>query len=345
MTEFTQYEAMRSIRKLAFTAGRRISALMLALPAVAALGQGAGALPPQPVVVPAVRVAHATQATMLAAARAGDRIVAVGDHGVVLLSDDGGKSHRQARSVPIDATLTSVSFVDSKLGWAAGHWGVVLRTEDGGETWTRQRVDTSQDMPLFAIRFFDANNGVAVGLWSLVLVTQDAGKTWRKVEMPVPEGAKKADLNLFALFADTKGRVFAAGEKGMVLRSDDRGQHWTYLPTGYKGSFWTGLVAADGSILVAGLRGSMYRSTDDGRSWTRVDTHSKSSITALARADGDIVGVGLDGLVLRSQDGGASFRTDVRVDRASLSALAINNAGQPVFYSLKGVVLSDANAK
>jgi photosystem II stability/assembly factor-like uncharacterized protein len=322
---------------------RCVFALAIALP-LAAFADGIG-VPPAPVVVAAARVAHATQAGMLAATRAGDRIVAVGDHGVVLLSDDGGRSHRQAKSVPIDVTLTSVSFVNGKVGWAAGHWGVVLHTEDGGETWTRQRLETSQDRPLFAIHFFDANTGVAVGLWSLVLVTQDAGKSWQKVEMPVPEGAKKADLNLFNLFVDAKGRLFAAAEKGMVLRSDDRGQHWAYLTTGYNGSFWAGLVTSDGTIVVAGLRGSLYRSTDDGRSWTRVDTRTKSSITSLARVDGDIVGVGLDGLVLRSQDGCATFKTDVHSERGSLTALAVNARGQTVLYSVRGVVTPDGNAK
>jgi photosystem II stability/assembly factor-like uncharacterized protein len=303
------------------------------------------ATPQAPRVVPAALVSHAARATMLAAARAGARIVAVGDHGVILLSDDGGKSHRQAKSVPLDAPLTSVSFVNETLGWAAGHWGAVLRTEDGGETWTRQRLDTTQDRPLFAIRFFDANHGVAVGLWSLVLVTDDGGTSWKTVELAPPDGARKADLNLLGLFADRSGRLFAAGEKGMVLRSDDRGRQWTYLATGYQGSFWTGLVAPDGALLAAGLRGSLYRSTDDGRRWTRIDTRSKSSITALAQVGDEIVGVGLDGLVLRSADGGGSFKADVRDDHASLTALAVNASGQPVLYSRQGVVPLDGNGK
>jgi photosystem II stability/assembly factor-like uncharacterized protein len=206
-------------------------------------------------------------------------------------------------------------------------------------------MDIKQDRPLFSVHFFDANNGVAVGLWSLVLVTDNGGKTWQTVDMPIPEGAKKADLNLLGLFVDSLGRLYAAGEKGMVLRSEDRGRHWTYLATGYKGSFWTGLVAADGAILAAGLRGSLYRSTDDGRSWTRIETHTKSSITGLARAGGDIVGVGLDGLVLYSADGGASFRTEVRSDHASLTALAIVAGGQPVLYSRQGVLPLDGSAR
>ncbi|HJV93238.1 MAG TPA: glycosyl hydrolase, partial [Azonexus sp.] len=74
----------------------------------------------------------ATLAPMLGAARAGQRIVAVGDYGIVLLSDDQGKTFRQAASVPISSTLTAVSFADARNGWAVGHWGAILRTSDGG---------------------------------------------------------------------------------------------------------------------------------------------------------------------------------------------------------------------
>jgi photosystem II stability/assembly factor-like uncharacterized protein len=319
------------------------AAATLAAPAGAGETNNAGSTLREPVIRPAVRAANATQATMLAAARAGERIVAVGDRGVVLLSDDGGKRHRQAQTVPIDVPLTSVSFADAKRGWAVGHWGAVLHTTDGGENWVLQRSDVKQDRPLFAVHFFDANHGVAVGLWSLVLVTADGGKIWQTIEVPIPPGAKKADLNLLGLFVDGRGRLFAAAERGMVLRSDDRGRHWSYLPTGYKGSFWTGLSPSDGTLLAAGLRGSLYRSMDDGRTWTRVDTQSKSSITALARIGGDIVGVGLDGLVLRSSDGGASFKAEIRADRVPLTAMGAAADGRPVLYSRQGVVREDTS--
>jgi photosystem II stability/assembly factor-like uncharacterized protein len=294
--------------------------------------------------VPAQQVGHATQATMLASTRAGTRIVAVGDRGVVLLSDDGGKSFRQAKAVPVDSTLTSVSFVDEHQGWAVGHWGVVLHSADGGETWALQRSDVKTDRPLYALSFFDAKRGVAVGLWSLVLVTEDGGGTWATVTMPVPEGGKKADLNLLGLFTDAKGHLYATAERGMVLRSDDQGRTWAYLPTGYKGSFWSGLATRDGALLVAGLRGSLYRSSDEGRSWARIDTQSKSSITALVQVGADVVGVGLDGLLMRSSDNGLSFKSEVRADRVSLTAVTVDAQGQPVLFSRQGVVIA-ADAK
>lgn len=298
----------------------------------------AASLPTEPIVQPAARVAQAARAGLLASAHAGGRLVAVGEHGVVMLSDDQGRSFRQARDVPMDVTLTSVSFADERHGWAVGHWGAILTTADGGETWTVQRKDTQSDRPLFAVQFFDARNGVAVGLWSLVLVTSDGGATWRDVVLTPPEGAKKADLNLLGLFADDRGRIYAAAERGMVLRSDDRGATWTYAATGYKGSFWTGLALPGGVLLAAGLRGSLYRSADEGRSWTRIDTASKSSITAMAARDGAIVAVGLDGLVLRSRDGGATFSSDVRPDHAALTAVAMTPNGRTIFFSRQGVL-------
>jgi len=312
-------------------------ALVAAMTATFAAAPG-NLLAVAPVMTAAARVSYAGQAMMLGVAHAGPRLVAVGDHGIVLLSDDGGRTHRQAAAVPVDVTLTSVSFADNLHGWAVGQWGVILHTEDGGETWTLQRKDTQSDRPLFAVRFFDARNGVAVGLWSLVLVTDDGGARWSPVDMPVPEGAKHADLNLFGLFVDGHERIFAPAEKGMVLRSEDRGRHWAYLATGYKGSFWTGLATPDGVLLAAGLRGSLYRSTDDGASWQRVDTRSTSSITALAQAGARVFGVGLDGLQLRSDDSGMTFQSSVRQDRLPLTAVAAMRDGSVALYSKQGVV-------
>lgn len=303
-----------------------------------AVASGAMAQAPAVPLQPALRVAHASQAGMLAAAWAGDRAVAVGEHGVVLLSDDAGGTWRQAKQVPYDGLLTSVSFVDRARGWAVGHAGVVLATEDGGVTWALQRSDTAADRPLYAVHFFDAQHGVAVGLWSLVLVTEDGGKTWQEQQLVPPEGARKADLNLLGLFANERGELFAAAEKGMVLRSSDRGHHWQYLPTGYAGSFWCGTALPDGALLVAGLRGSLYRSEDDGRTWQRVASGTKTSITALAAGGDEVLAVGGDGLVLRSTDGGRTFAARSMDQRATLTALLARKGAATLMFSRSGPV-------
>src|SRR5699024_10076488 len=70
-------------------------------------------------------------------ARAGDRIVAAGERGHIIYSDDGGESWTQA-DVPVSVTLTGLSFASDTEGWAVGHSGVVLHSDDAGETWTLQ---------------------------------------------------------------------------------------------------------------------------------------------------------------------------------------------------------------
>ena len=86
----------------------------------------------------AIAVRSPGRAVLLAADKAGARLVAVGEHGVVALSDDQGITWRQARVVPTSVSLAAVRFADERSGWAVGHGGVLLRTTDGGETWLRQ---------------------------------------------------------------------------------------------------------------------------------------------------------------------------------------------------------------
>lgn len=336
---------MRDMRKMNF-AWRRVALAGLALvlngAAISASAHAAEQAPdvkPQLQITSAERLSAASGVKILAATRAGKRIVAVGDYGVVLLSDDDGKTYRQARSVPISATLTAVSFADAGTGWAVGHWGAILNTRDGGETWSLQRSDMHVDQPLFSVYFRNADEGWAVGLWSLMLHTTDGGASWSGVPLPVAPGAKKADRNLYSIFGDAKGSLFITSEQGLVLRATDGGKTWTYAQTGYGGSFWSGVALNDGALLVGGLRGTIYRSADGGDSWQTSKTDFKSSVTNIVqRADKTVVAVGLDGMTLVSIDGGLSFSGTQRPDRSPLTAVVDSQSDGPKFFSTKGPI-------
>ncbi|MDU9393934.1 WD40/YVTN/BNR-like repeat-containing protein [Pseudomonas sp. zfem002] len=305
-------------------------ALLAALPMASSLAAG---LEP----VAAVPTAHAAQALLLGADWAGERVVTVGDHGVVLLSDDKGNSYRQARAVPVSSTLTGVSFSDASHGWAVGHWGAILASTDGGDSWQVQRLTPDEDRPLFAVHFFDERRGVAVGLWSLVLTTEDGGATWSERKLPAPAGASRADLNLMSLFVDGHGALYATAERGQLLRSDDQGQTWRYLDTGYEGTFWTGAVLADGSLLLGGQRGSLWRGTADGTDWQRIALDARSSITSIAVQGEQVLAVGLDGLEVRSSDGGRTFKASRSADGVSLTAALAGKGADPLLFSRHGV--------
>ncbi|OXI15474.1 WD40/YVTN/BNR-like repeat-containing protein [Burkholderia sp. AU15512] len=287
--------------------------------------------------VPAVQSSIATQSPVLDAAWAGQRVVSVGANGIVLLSDNRGATYRQAKSVPLSSTLTSVSFIDARTGWAVGHWGAILKTTDGGETWEVQRLVTSEDRPLFGVHFTDANHGVAVGLWSLILVTDDGGKTWTKKEAVLPNG-KKSDLNLFGLFSNGKGEIFATAEKGQLLISRDKGNTWESVETGYKGSFWCGVALPDGVLLVGGLRGTLMRSEDNGHTWSRATLDTRNSITALASRGATVLAIGVDGLQAQSTDDGKTFQR-LRTQTGTTYTAALPSTGDKwLIFSRDGVI-------
>lgn len=307
--------------------------------APAALAQSGGT-----VAAWSARPAHAwvapTRMMLMDAARAGARIVVVGEHGLVLLSDDDGKSFRQARTVPVSATLSAVTFTDAQHGWAVGQWGVILATTDGGETWQKQRMDITVDQPLFSVLFTSGKDGIAVGLWSLMLATHDGGKTWAKVTVPKPPGASRADRNLYHIFADRQGALYIDSEQGMVLKSTDDGANWNYLATGGKGTLWSGVAMPDGRIVVGGLLGSLFQSGDGGATWSPLNPGTKSSITDLVTSGNGLLGVGLNGLVFRQREGSASFEIHQRQDRAAVTAAVIAATGKPVLVSEDGVLVT-----
>lgn len=285
---------------------------------------------------PAVAVAHPTQAPILAAARAGQRVVAVGDHGIVLLSDDGGKTFRQAKTVPTQALLTSLSFIDDKQGWAAGHDGVIVHTTDGGESWTLQREDLAGDKPLFAIRFNDAKNGFAVGLFGNAVQTNDGGAHWSALTI---ESGEVTDHHLYGIFGDANSALYVAGEAGLVYRSADRGLTWTTIQTSNPGSFWAGLQLKDGNLLMVGQRGHIFNSIDQGTTWTEVPSGTQQSLTnVVQQSNGDVLVVGLAGTTLRSTDAGKTFVMHERADRAPLTAAAVGSNDAALLFGATGVI-------
>ncbi|KWH34012.1 glycosyl hydrolase [Burkholderia cepacia] len=290
----------------------------------------------------AAKPAHAwtvpTHMMLLDATRAGKRIVAVGEHGLILLSDDEGKTYRQANTVPVSATLSAVTFADDRHGWVVGQWGVILATRDGGETWEKQRMDTTVDQPLFSVLFTNDQDGIAVGVWSLMLQTHDGGKSWTRTTLPKPFGGGKADRNLYHVFGDQKGALYISAEQGTVLKSTDGGANWDYLSTGGKGSLWSGVATSDGRIVVGGLLGSLFQSGDGGKSWSTLNSGTRNSITDLVTVGGGLAGVGLNGLMLSQRAAGAPVEASQLPDRVALTSILIDSKGGPILFSREGVL-------
>jgi photosystem II stability/assembly factor-like uncharacterized protein len=128
----------------------------------------------------AIESPKAAKGLMIDVVHAGKRLVAVGDRGHILYSDDQGSTWTQAK-VPTRQLLTAVYFVDDQHGWAVGHDAQILSSSDGGATWTQQYQDLKRESPLLDIWFKDASHGLAVGAYGALIETTDGGKTWEDV--------------------------------------------------------------------------------------------------------------------------------------------------------------------
>lgn len=252
---------------------------------------------------PALKVSHPERAVLMSAALAGKRIVAVGERGIALFSDDGGAQWRQSH-VPTSVSLTAVQFVGERVGWAVGHGGVVLHTSDAGATWALQLdgrqvaalmqqsaqaigdanglaeaerlVAEGPDKPFLSMHFKDARNGMVIGAYGLALTTQDGGKTWTSMADRLDNPGA---LHLYSVQARGE-RLLIAGEQGLALLSLDDGITFRRLTVPYEGTFFRAAWLGDRSLLLAGLRGQLWRSDDLGEVWTQVSSPVPVSFSA-----------------------------------------------------------------
>ncbi len=324
---------------------------------------------------PAMQMAKAERAVFIDLARAGERLVAVGERGLILLSDDHGQSWRQA-NVPVSVGLTAVQFADARNGWAVGHAGVILATDDGGESWQLQldgrqaaqleleaaqrelnnaldvdaaeaRVQTAErfkeegpDKPFLALAFTDARHGLVVGAYGLAFRTADGGATWQSM---VGQIANPMGMHLYAI-ARQGNDWFLAGEQGYLARSRDAGRSFEELDSPYAGTFFTLANGPDASLVVAGLKGHAFVSHDRGDSFEPLAGPVPVSFSeAIRLQDGRMLLANQGGMLFGTANGGAlqAFGKPLNRPVASLTQAADGSLVFAGFTGLSRLSLSD----
>lgn len=354
---------------------RRLTAVAGWLASLLALGSWAGDAPPAPRAAEAAPLA--AHSLLIAIAAAGQRLVAVGDRGDIVLSDDKGASWTQAAAVPTQALLTGVCFLDAQHGVAVGHDEVTLVTVDAGRSWRLTHYAPEAERPLLDVWCGTSGQVIAIGAYSTYLTSADGGASWNEVKFTpapppgtaapargrlrgggtraaaassaAPDEAATGGYHLNRIVPAGGGRLYIAGEAGHLYRSDDNGASWVTLPSPYEGSFFGVQPLAGGSpgaaLLAFGLRGNLYRSEDAGMSWQRIETGTVAMLDGAARLkDGAVAIVGLAGVVLVSRDGARSFRLLQQADRSGLSAAVAVGDAQLVVVGENGAKLISLDA-
>ncbi|UCF67307.1 MAG: hypothetical protein JSV80_16275 [Acidobacteriota bacterium] len=304
----------------------------------------------------------ASSSLLLDAARVGSLIVAVGERGHVLRSEDLGATWGQIE-VPTRAMLTGVTFADEKHGWAVGHDEVILRTEDGGLSWELSYCDPDDQRPLFDVWFEDDRRGLAIGAYGLMLETDDGGLSWSVEEFEIADDDSASgeasfdhsaaaalefgeydadfgpiDYHLNQLTSTDGKRLYVAAEAGTIYRSDDAGRSWMMLPSPYEGSFFGSLPLGEDVVLLFGLRGHVFRSEDAGETWSRIDTGTEAMLVdGVQLADGRLLIAGIAGTLLVSQDEGRSFQLHSQADRLGVSRVVEHDDGSLLLFGEGGI--------
>lgn len=326
---------------------------------------------------PALPSALAQHSLLLDIAQVDQQLIAVGERGHILRSDDAGR-HWQQAVVPVSVTLTAVALVDTTHAWAVGHDGVVLASQDGGQTWALQ-LDGRRLNELVVNHYqalqglIEAGNGgeldpdtIAFGLDD-ALFARDEGPSKPLLDLYFIDRNRGWVVGAYGLFLRTddggqnwepamtqldnpdnfhlnaitrqQDALLIAGEAGVLFRSLDEGQSWERLEVGYEGPLFSATAtAARTGVLLSGLRGRLFHSGDGGDSWQAIETATRSTLNAATTLhDGGLLAVGNGGAVLYAAPGSDQFSVRMQPQRQSYTGVTEVAAGELVLVGQKGI--------
>jgi photosystem II stability/assembly factor-like uncharacterized protein len=320
---------------------------------------------------------RASASLLLDIVDAGDRAVAVGERGHILVSETRRDGWRQIAGVPTRSNLTAVTAADGRV-YAVGHDGIVLRSDDGGLNWTRKRVvlfdrdnpDPRNGAPLLDVLFLDADHGFAVGAYATLLRTDNGGDSWQYVDILNRRGAaapteeelakdpnapgldddswnfdaadldldEETDPHLNGIARTGNGNLFIVAERGAAFRSRDGGLSWQRIQLPYEGSMF-GVIGGGGDhVLCYGLRGNVYESNDLGDTWSKRETGTELSLMGGASGgDGSTVLVGGNGIVLSRSSENDAFLATTHPAGVVLSSVLVIGPGEYTVVGEAGI--------
>ncbi len=218
------------------------------------------------------------------------RMVAVGERGTIMVSDDDGDSWQQTygdQQLPV--TLTGITWLGGDLLLAVGHDQLILRSTDGGDSWDVIMNDDEAGEPLMGTWSADGKEVFAYGSFGRFFHSTDAGQSWTSVELDI-HGEHLNDLA-----GDGKRMQLLVGEMGLVLRSTDGGDQWQAVEPFYRGSLFGVAHLKDASWVAYGMRGHVFVSHDDGINWSQIQLPHQLPLYGHAADANGVVIVGTGG--------------------------------------------------
>lgn len=226
----------------------------------------------------------------------------------MFITRDGGKSWQDIRIYKAGEfgsgrpSFLSIRFSDKKRGYVVGSVlkksgddevvvdSLLMRTEDGGETWRRIAVPTKTE--LFHIDFNGNSHGWIVGDEGVILATTDEGNTWKKQ-------ASETTLPLYNVDFRDDNDGYIVGKSGTILRTENGGETWQKVETNFRETLMRVDFADDKNGWIVGYAGNILRSTDRGKTWIRQESGTRERLYGLYMDKKYGWAVGAKGVVLQ----------------------------------------------
>lgn len=223
------------------------------------------------------------------------------------MTRDGGRSWQDIRIYKAgdfrggSPEFLSIRFADKKRGIVIGSVlnsqgrvidSLVMRTEDGGETW--QRVIVPSKKELYHLDFVGSSKCWIVGDEGLVLASSNGGASFQTQRSGVV-------LDLYNVDFRDENEGYIVGSKGTILRTENGGANWELIKTVFPVTFMRVDFADDKNGVIVGYEGTILRSTDKGRSWVKQVSDTKENLYGLYFTKKYGWAVGASGVVIQNQ--------------------------------------------
>jgi len=242
----------------------------------------------------------------------------------------------------VTARLRGVSAVSEKVAWASGSGSAVVRTTDGGTTWTKLTV-TSDRLDFRDVDAIDVQTAYVLSIGngpdSRIYKTTDGGASWI---MQFKNDDPKAFLDAMSFWDANHGLVFGDSINGefYILMTADGGRTWSRVPPAAlpRALESEGAFAASGTNIAVfgktqawigtggGAKARVLRTSDGGRSWQVTDTPLAAGPST-----------GIFSIAFRDAQHGVIAGGDYRKEQEAVDNLAITNDGGVTWKLVKGL--------
>jgi photosystem II stability/assembly factor-like uncharacterized protein len=168
--------------------------------------------------------------------------------------------------------ISGICFIGDFTGYVTTYDGKLIKTLDGGQTWTQPN---QLSIDLQDIEFINASTGIAVGAAGPNMFrTTNGGGNW--VSLTIASGMGLRDAQFIS---STEG--FVTGDNGIVYRTTDAGATWNSISTTTNHSFLSVQFLNSETGFVAGYNSKIYRTVNGGLSWAAVDLPGSTQVTSI----------------------------------------------------------------